>query len=387
MPERGDAGLGTMVRPDGDRIDFARLRSERRRRLLDAMATAGLDALVLGRPADVAYASGARQLWTAGSRPFGPSCVVVAATGRVHLLSTWDEGVPADIGHDELYGLSWNPERLSAAVAGIPGLGDARRVGTDSLAPGFAAFFAGVAPHADVVDGTAAIRAARAVKTPDEVACIATATAIAEAGLAAMVDALRPGVTERELLAVHLERLAELGAPTPPTEAVAWATPRRGAVRPRSVSTDRPVAAGELVVLDAGARFAGYEGGVGRTWSAGTDAGRGPRAELAERCAVASAAVVAACRPGATGADLCAAWRSTGEPLPGIPLAYGLGLGMERPVVGDGLGADEVLVAGSVLAVTSWVTAEGVGGHLERDVVVVGEGGTEMVSRYGRAGR
>jgi len=30
----------------------------------------------------------------AGTRPFGPSCVLVRETGAIHLLSTWDEGVP-----------------------------------------------------------------------------------------------------------------------------------------------------------------------------------------------------------------------------------------------------------------------------------------------------
>ena len=68
-----------------------------------------LDVLVLGRQANVRYVSGAPQLWVAGTRPFGPTCVVIRKTGAIHLLSTWDEGVPDDIPHENLYGISWNP--------------------------------------------------------------------------------------------------------------------------------------------------------------------------------------------------------------------------------------------------------------------------------------
>src|SRR5947209_2459116 len=123
--------VGTMASMEGGRVDFARMRQERRARLLEAMAAHDLDVLVLGRPASVVYASGARQLWTAGARPFGPACVMVRETGRVHLLSVFDEGVPPEVTHDELFGLSWNPANLVASLARIPGLRSARRVGTD----------------------------------------------------------------------------------------------------------------------------------------------------------------------------------------------------------------------------------------------------------------
>ncbi|MCU1488440.1 MAG: Xaa-Pro aminopeptidase, partial [Actinomycetia bacterium] len=272
----------TIARPEGAAIDFTRLRADRRRRLADAMAAADLDALVLGRPANAVYATGARQLWTAGARPFGPACVVVAGTGHVHLLSTWDEGVPAEIPHEDLYGLSWNPANIHASIAAVPGLGASRRVGTDSMGPGFPRLLASIAPDAEVVDATGALRSARSVKTDDEVACIVTAVAFAEAGLDAMVQALRPGVTERDLLAVHLERIAALGAPTPPSEGVACATgPAEPAVLRRVPST-RPIAAGDLVALDPGALFAGYEGGVGRTWPA-TGVASAAQRELAAR--------------------------------------------------------------------------------------------------------
>ena len=56
-----------------------------------------LDILVVGRQANARYVSGAPQLWVAGTRPFGPVATLVRKTGAVHLLSTWDEGIPEDI--------------------------------------------------------------------------------------------------------------------------------------------------------------------------------------------------------------------------------------------------------------------------------------------------
>jgi Xaa-Pro aminopeptidase len=366
------------------RLDDEDLRADRRRRLLDAMAEHDLDVLVLGRPAEVAFATGARQLWTAGSRPFGPACVAVRTTGHTHLLSVSDFDVPPEVGHEDLFGLSWNPANLAASLAAIPGLATARRVGTTSSSPGFPRLLAALAPDAEVVDGAAALWAARSPKSAAEVARIVAATEIAEAGLTAMIDALAPGVSERDLLATYLERISSLGAPTPPTEGVACATPTSGPVALRRLATRDPIGAGQLIVLDAGALHHGYEGGVGRTWVCpGADASAAQRA-VAARCRAALDATIAACRAGATGADLCAAWTATGEALPPVPLANGVGLGVEPPVVGAGIGGGSVLAAGTVLAVTGWVAQAGAGGVLERDLVLVGDGAPEILTAYGR---
>jgi Xaa-Pro aminopeptidase len=343
------------------------------------MADHGLDVLVLGRPAEVAFATGARQLWTAGSRPFGPACVAVRATGRTHLLSTWDHDVPPEVGHDDLFGLSWNPAHIAASLAAIPGLRDAARVGTTSSSPGFDRLVAAVAPGAETVDGRAAMWAARLPKSPAEVARLAAATRLAAEALAVLVDALRPGVTEREIVARYLEAIAARGAPTPPTEGVACATPRRGPVALRRVATDAPIHAGQLVALDPGAVHRGYEGGVGRTRTVGARPTDGQRA-LDTRCRDALAALVAACRPGATGADLVAAWEASGEALPAEPLAHGVGLGVEPPVVGGSVGRSSVLASRMVLAVTGWVAEEGVGGVLRRDLVLVTDAGPRLLA-------
>lgn len=376
--------VGVAARPEGGGIEFERLRADRRRRLFDAMAAADLDALVLGRPANVTFASGARQLWTAGTRPFGPACVVVASTARVHLLSVWDEGVPPEIEHADLYGLSWNPANLLASLSGISGLSAARRIGTDGLSPGFPQFLAAAAPSARIVDATAALRSMRDVKSVDEIACIATAAAMAESALSTMVAALLPGVSERELVGQYVEHLSRLGAPTPPSEAAVLVTPRRGPVRPPGVASSRTATGGDLVVLNPGAMYAGYEAGLARTIQVPGGHARSRQADLLVRADRQLTAVVASCRPGATGADIRAAWVDAGGTPTPMPIVHGVGLGAEAPVVTATLGSDEVLRAGMVVAAQVWVTEEGTGGCLERDTVLVADGGPVVLTRFAR---
>src|SRR6476469_506893 len=165
------------------------LRSGRRDRVLAQMAAGDIDILVLGRQANVRYVTGAPQLWVAGTRPFGPICEVIRATGEIHLNSTWDEGIPDEIGHDHLYGLAWNPMTLIDVLKQLPGAATARRVGTDSLTPTFAQLLPMAFPDAELVDAEPALRAARRIKTADEVVALRGSLRVAEKSLATAVGA------------------------------------------------------------------------------------------------------------------------------------------------------------------------------------------------------
>src|ERR1700733_10567002 len=169
--------MGTEVLPD-ERT----LRSGRRQRALDQMAAFDLDVLVLGRQANIRYVTGAPQLWVAGTRPFAPICVVVRATGEIHLNSSWDEGMPEEIDHDHLYGLAWNPMTLIEVLKNIDGAATARRVGTDALSPTFGQLLPMAFPNAELVDGELAMRTARRFKSADEVAALRGALRVAENG-------------------------------------------------------------------------------------------------------------------------------------------------------------------------------------------------------------
>jgi Xaa-Pro aminopeptidase len=381
----GDTDLGLLAPRDGGRVDFAELRSQRRQRLVASMRDDGADLLLLGRPSNVAFASGARQLWTSGFRPYSPGCVVEAATGRVHLLSTWDSGVPAEIGHEDLFGLTWNPsvyaQRLKAAVDGYA----ASLVATDGWSVAGEQIVLAAVPEAQVVDATPILRRARDNKSPAELFCISTAASIAESAMSVLAALLTPGITGRQLQGGYAAAIASLGAPTPPTEAVAWTAgdPADPAGRPVRVALDRVLRAGELVAINPGAFYAGYEAGVGRTFVVGGTRRTGQR-ELQERCREALDGVISACLPGATGADLVAAWDSAGVGPSRDVLARGVGLGAEEPVIGPGRGSRELLSEGMVLSLEGWAAEEGVGGVLEQDVVAVGGDGPRVLTRYGR---
>ena len=119
---------------------------DRRDRVLDAMASAGIGVLVLGRQDNAGYACGMRRLWTAGTRPFGAGCIMVGATGRVHALSSWDAGIEPPMAFDDLYPLTWNPRIMAGYMAGIDGLAEARRIGVDEFTPSFRRAVAGFRP-------------------------------------------------------------------------------------------------------------------------------------------------------------------------------------------------------------------------------------------------
>ncbi len=176
----------TEILPD----DLA-LRTGRRERALAQMEAHDLDILVLGRQANVRYVTGAPQLWVAGTRPFAPICVLVRATGEIHLNSSWDEGIPEEIGHDHLYGLAWNPMtnyRGAASTSRAPPPHDASE--PTPCHRSFAQLLPMAFPNAELVDGEPAMQAARRIKTADEIRALRGALAVAEHGLAAAVSEL-----------------------------------------------------------------------------------------------------------------------------------------------------------------------------------------------------
>jgi Xaa-Pro dipeptidase len=322
-------------------------------RTLDEMARQDLDALALGREGNARFVSGATRLWLAGTRPFAPGCVVVRETGAVHLLSVTDCGVPLDIPPERLYPMSWNPATIMGAVAAIPGISDARRIGVDGMTPLFEQLFAAMLPDSELADGEAAMRAARRVKSAADVEHIRAAVAVAEEALGAVVDALRPGVRENELKGVFEERMCQLGTTTPAFE------PR---FRARAAS-DRRIEDGDLVSMSAGVLLEGWEGSLTRTWSCGalTAEHERRRSSWNEQWA----GLVDRCRPGTRVGDLRAIH-------PGSNV-HGLGLGYE------GLEDDAVLDAGMVVQLA--LEAEGFRGA---DMLVIREGDAELLTTFPR---
>lgn len=394
-PPRGPVGIGTLAQEDGAGIDFAALRAARRERVRAEMERRGVDVLVLGRRGNAKYVGGHRWLWRAVLTPFGPLCVLARESGEIHLLGcTWDDGIPAEIPTERLSALTWNPRNTVAALRRVAELATARRIGVDGMSPFLAGVLAELAPGAELVDGEALMRGVRAPKLPDEVHCIRTALAIAEGALAAVRADLRPGVTERELSARVSQELARFGTPLPAFEASCCATPRdaAGPIPPlRQRPSDRPLAAGELVACRAGVLHAGYEGAAVRTWPClgPTGSPASAQRDLHARWRSAQQALAARCRPGVAPAELRKAWLDTGEPLPPLLLAHGVGLGVEPPVVDGAGGAEPVdaepLREGMVVAVQGYVWERGIGGYLGGETLLVTAGAPLCLSRVSDA--
>ena len=300
----------------------------RRERVLDAMAGAGIDVLVLGRQDNAGYVCGMRRLWTAGTRPFGAGCIVVGSTGRVHALSSWDDGIEPPMTFDDLYPLTWNPQIMAASMAAIDGLPGAGRIGVDELTPSFGRAASHFAPDAEVVVADDLMAGVRRHKLSGEVEAITRACRAAWVGVA-----------------------AALGAPEhdDPGGAAIKALAARGVTVPSSgVRAERRVAG---LAVDVGVICDLYEGGVGGVFLGAKRAG--------------SPALADACRAGASHSELAAAATS------GDWLVRGLGMGFERPVIGPQIGTGERLEAGMVLSVTD---------RDRRDVVHVAVGGPVVLS-------
>jgi Xaa-Pro aminopeptidase len=369
--------MATEIRPD-DRA----LRLGRRERALAQMKAHDLDVLVLGRTANVRYVTGTPTLWTAGTSSFGPACMLVRSTGSIHLLSTWDEGIPEDIPRENLFGLTWNPMNTIEVLRRVEGTAGARRVGTDAMSPTFAQVLPVAFPAAELVDGELAMRAARRIKTAEELAVLRAAAAVAETSLAKAVAELRPGATEKELTGVLLAAAAAGGATTPAVQDAAVVTSREHPWR--RAGGDGRAAPGDLVAFTAGVVAQGYIAEVGRTYAVGSADGAGAIPEaLAARCDRVWARLLAACRPGAPASDLLDSYTGAGEPLPPMPVARGLGLGFDPPVVTGALprtARDERIEAGMVLALTGYVWEAGVGAVFRRDTVLVTSDGPELLT-------
>lgn len=353
------------------------LRGGRRERALAQMKAHDLDVLVLGRTANVRYVTGATTLWLAGTSSFGPACILVRSTGSIHMLSTWDEGIPEDIPRENLFGLTWNPMNTIEVLRRIEGVAGARRVGTDTMSPTFARLLPAAFPAADLVDGEVALRAARRIKTAEELDVLRQAAAVAETSLAKAVAELRPGVTGKELSGVLLEAAAAGGVTTPAVQDAACVTSKDHPWR--RAGGDGRVAAGDLVAFTAGVVAHGYIAEVGRTYAVG---GAIPEA-LAARCDRVWERLLAACRPGAPASDLLDGYTGAGEPLPPMPVARGLGLGWDPPVVTGALprtAQDERIEPGMVLALTGYVWEAGTGAAFRRDSVLVTSDGPELLT-------
>lgn len=108
----------------------------------------------------------------------------------------------------------------------------------------------------------------RQVKDPEEIAAIEAAQRITEQAYAAIVEEIRPGVSEREIAARLQYLMLHFGAEKMSFDPIVVSGPN-GSV-PHGVPTDRPIGAGEFVTMDFGCIFHGYCSDMTRTVAVGS---------------------------------------------------------------------------------------------------------------------
>jgi Xaa-Pro aminopeptidase len=241
----------------------------------------------------------------------------------------------------------------------------------------------------DVLDLNPACTALRLVKSAEEVAALRHGAALSDAAIAALAEALRPGVTDHEVVAraeqayvaqgglhhIHYLGITAMDAPALGVPAQ-WPTGR--VVRHRDVVTCEISAAAAPE----------YAGQVLRTFTVGAS----PTALYAELHAVAVAAFDAVARnlvPGASARDLAAAGSVIEEAgFTGIDdLVHGFGGGYLPPVVpppGRGTAVPEFsLAAGMTLVVQpNVVTRDGRAGVQTGELLLVTEQGPQRLHAF-----
>ena len=228
------------------------------------------------------------------------------------------------------------------------------------------------------------VEALRAVKDESELEKIRRAGEITSEAYARFAEERFVGRTERELAWRLDELFHELGADAPAFETIVASGPN--AAKPHARPTDRPMEAGDTVVIDAGAMVDGYNADCTRTFATGPlpdELKAGYEATLEGQLAG-----LEAVRAGVTGVDADAAARDRieaaglGEKF-GHGLGHGVGLEVhEAPRLSRE--STDTLATGNVVTVEPGVYLEGLGGIRIEDLVVVTDGEPEVLTSFGK---
>lgn len=221
----------------------------------------------------------------------------------------------------------------------------------------------------------------RAVKDADELRRLRAAQAITDAAFAHITEFMRPGMTEREVQLELEGFMLRAGASDLAFSSIV-ATGANGA-NPHAVAGGARLEAGQCVVMDFGARAAGYCSDMTRTVFLGEPDGR--LLSAYETLRRANEEVEALLRPGVTGAEAHElAERVLAEGGFGGKMGHGLGHGVgidihEEPVLAPR--NKEPLVAGNVVTVEPGIYLPGEFGMRLEDFGVVTEDGFEVFTR------
>jgi Xaa-Pro aminopeptidase len=385
------------------RVDFARLREYRLGRAKAALEASECGAFLLFDFYNIRYTT---QTWIGGA--LGDKMIRYALLMRDRDPILWDFG--SAVRHHKLYS-GWVPEEnyrpgflgFRGAVAPEPaglmrdavselksllteaGLADAP-VGIDIVEPPF--LFELQRQGITVADAQQHMLDARVIKNDDEIMLLNQAAAMVDGVYQDIVDHLRPGVRENEIVALANHRLYEYGSDQ--VEAINAISGERCNPHPHNF-TDRIIRPGDQAFFDIIHSYNGYRTCYYRTFGVGW-------ATTAQHDAYARArewmdTALDALRPG-VGTDEVARVLPRAQDFGfddelsafGLQFAHGLGLGLhERPIISrlNSLKDPVELRPGMVFAMETYCPAAGgvSAARIEEEVVVT-EYGTEILTKF-----
>jgi Xaa-Pro aminopeptidase len=220
----------------------------------------------------------------------------------------------------------------------------------------------------------------RAIKSPEEVALIRAAQRITDEAATHLPRLIQPGRTEKQVAwDLHL-LLHDLGADGPAFDSVVASGPN--AALPHYRPGDRVIEAGEIVLVDFGARVGGYHSDMTRTYFTGEPGEEYTRIFNIVLDALHQAEASIQPGLGAKAADAVARdliqGHGHGEHF-GHGLGHGVGLDIhELPSLSFRVSEEEQLQAGNVITIEPGIYLPGWGGVRIEDLALVTEDGIDI---------
>jgi Xaa-Pro aminopeptidase len=384
------------------RVDFARLRSDRLAKARASLRNSELGAVLLFDQNNIRYVTSTHiGEW---ARDKSARCALLPRDGDPIL---WDFGSAAK--HHQLYA-PWLPD--SSWQAGVTSIRGAmpRETGVpDALAGRIHRELAdrGLAGEPlgldltdmetlyslhrqgiETADAQPVMMRARAIKTADEIALLEHAAAIVDGVYDEIYRLLRPGVREHEIVARAMKLLFELGSEQ--VEAINAVSGDRCNPHPH-VFSDRLLRPGDQAFFDIIHSFMGYRTCYYRTFNVG--GATRSQLDAYRQCREWLDNAIDLVRPGATTDQLASVWPTADElGFPdeqacfGLQFGHGLGVGLyEAPMVSRVHSLDHPIEIeeNMVFALETYCAAsDGVSAARIEEEVVVTEDGCRIITKF-----
>ena len=272
-----------------ERVDFDRMRRERLQKAREAMEKAGLDALFVFALEDVRYLTGFRShlgpvttlglaaaVLPRGGDPILCTLDIVHARQRMPWLHR-DNILGRPFIRTEGGTRKW-AEEIKTKIGKLA----EGKIGVDLLSFGLSQWLPGCFPKAQFVDGKEVLSHAKVIKTRDEIECQKIVTMMTEAGFQSLLDHLKPGAKECEILAIAWQKFTELGSEWSQCANIVCSGPYTAPYR--RFTSDRVIRESDLVVVDIGACYNGYWGDFTRTFVCGNVRPTPAQIDLHQEC-------------------------------------------------------------------------------------------------------